>query len=180
MNVNEKNPIINTPNVLYSRMNNSLDDINNRMDKRNYSDIPLQPNYDPRPVSTKYSHFPALNGRKPTHETLLNHPVFETNEHFNPGSSAPSSGYRNNVDLETILRNQTTVLQHGAGQGTYIPSSDSDLYKTQMPQPSEIYLQPHPELFTQHHFQPKQDTNYHPEIGQNMMFNHTRTQLRNT
>ena len=33
MNVNEKNPIINTPNVLYSRINNSLDDINNRMDK---------------------------------------------------------------------------------------------------------------------------------------------------
>lgn len=181
MNLNALNPILDTPQVLFVKENNSIDDINNRMEKRKYSDIPLQPNYDPRPVSTKYSHFPMLNGRKPTSEQFLKYPEFETTSNFYTGThNAPASGYVNNVDLETILRNQTTVLQHGAEQGVYVPSSNSDLYKVHLVEPSVQQIQPHQNINRQFRFESNEGTNYHPEIGNNTLFNHTRTQLRNT
>jgi hypothetical protein len=181
MNVNAPNPIINTPQHLFVKKHNSIDDINHRMNNRNYSDIPLQPNYNPRPISTKYSHFPMYNGRKPTHESLLTYPSFQTTSNFYPGTqNAPVQGFTDNIDLETILRNQTTKLQHGAEQGVYIPSSDSDLYKVNLPKPSEIKAQPHPGLFKKENYEAKQNTNFHPEIGNEIFFNHTRTQLRNT
>lgn len=180
MNLNEKNPIINTPTVMFTKMKNTNDDINNRMEKRNYSDTPLNPNYNPRPISTKYTHLQVYQGRKPAHETLLKYPEFETQNNFYPGSQdAPFAGYSNNVDLETILRNQTSKLQHGAEQAAYIPSSNSDLYRTQMAIESQPMQQPHPNLFKQEKYAPT-NNNFHPNIGQDMLFNHTRTQLRNT
>ena len=33
MNLNEKNPIINTPTVMYTKIKNTNDDINNRMEQ---------------------------------------------------------------------------------------------------------------------------------------------------
>ena len=181
MNLNAPNPIINTPQQLHIKEHNSIDDINKRMEKRNYADSPLQPNYDPRPVSTKYSHFPMLNGRKPANEPLIAFPNFQTNSNFYPGTyNGPVQGYSDNINLETILRNQTTKLQHGADHGTYIPSSSSSLYKVDMPLSSHKEPQPHQYLFTQYTFAPKENTNSHSEIGNELFFNHTRTQLRNT
>jgi hypothetical protein len=107
----------------------------------------------------------------------LNHMV-ESN--FNPGNArAPPSGYVVNVDNESILRNQTFALNHGADQSVYIPSSNSDLYKTTVvSRPSH---QPHPQLFQR----PQFSSHIHPNlidnsIGQDRFYNHTRTQLRNT
>ena len=180
MNIHEKNPIINTPTVLYTKVHNSHDDINSRMVARDYPDVSLQPNYDPRPVSTKYSHFPALQGRRPNHEPSLNYPSFTPESNFYPGTqNAPGSGYRDNVNLETILRNQTAPLQHGAHQGVYIPSSESDLYKAQVPVSNMQEAQPHPNLFRRFTYQTEQN-NFHPNIGQELLFNHTRTQLRDS
>lgn len=180
MNLNAKNPIINTPTVMYTKIKNSNDDINGRMEQRHYSDTPLNPNYNPRPISTKYTHLQVYQSRKPANETLLKYPEFETQTNFYPGSqNAPFAGYSNSVDLETILRNQTTKLQHGAEQSVYIPSSNSDLYKTQMPIESQPMQQPHPNLFKKEKYAPSSN-NFHPNIGQDMLFNHTRTQLRNT
>ena len=180
MNLNELNPIINTPQVMYTKMKNTNDEINSRMVNRHYPDTPLNPNYDPRPISTKYTHLQIYQGRKPAHETLVKYPGFETQSNFYPGTQdGPFAGYSNNVDLETILRNQTNALQHGASQGVYVPASNSDLYKVELPAPSESQQQPHPNLFKKEKYN-SQNNNYHPNIGQNMLFNHTRTQLRDT
>jgi len=165
--------------VLYGQ-NERVDELNDRISARNAPDTHLKPNYDPRPVSTKYAHFPMINRRAPSHEPVINFMDHSVSANFNPGSSrAPPVGYFNQVDTETVLRNQFFALQNGPGQHVYIPSSDSDLYKiTVVSKPSE---QPHPLLFRNEEFSKMTHPNVeNPAIGRNNFFNHTRTQLRNT
>jgi hypothetical protein len=154
------------------------DELNQRMQSRHFPDVGLAPNYDPRPVPTKYSHFPIVDRRaKPSvpMRPYLDH-VVELN--FNPGTSrGPSAGYFANVDKETVLRNQAFALQHGADQGVYVPSSQSDLYKvTVVSRPGEA--QPFPQLFEAPQFASVQHPNIVPSIGGDVFANHTRTQLR--
>jgi hypothetical protein len=158
--------------------NERVDEINERYKERQFSDFPLEPNFSPRSISTKYSVFPMLNGRKPAYEDRMNYPEHSSYVNFNPGTrSAPSSGFFPNVDVETILRNQTTALQHGADQGVYVPSTNSDLYKVSIvSRPSN---QPNPLLFRNFQFnQTPHPNNEYSAIGQDRFFNHTRTQLR--
>jgi hypothetical protein len=158
-----------------------VDELNDRMFSRYFSDVALEPNYDPRPVPTKYSHFPIVDRRVPATvkpSVFLNYHV-ELN--FNPGTrNAPVSGYFANIDTETILRNQAFALNHGADQSVYIPSSKSDLYNVSVVhRPSE---QPYPGLFEQPQFQTTgtRNTSSSLQIGADRFNNHTRTQLRGT
>uniref|UniRef100_A0A6C0B7P0 Uncharacterized protein n=1 Tax=viral metagenome TaxID=1070528 RepID=A0A6C0B7P0_9ZZZZ len=160
------------------QQNERTDDLNKRIIERQFPDYPLEPNYEPRPVPTKYSIFPIVDRRTPAKETRLDYPVHDSYINFNPGSnSAPIKGYFKNVDTETVLRNQTFSLQNTA-HNTYIPSSKSDLYNvTVISSPSE---QPYPLLFDK----PALDKKLHPnvknsDIGKNIFFNATRVQLRN-
>jgi len=154
-----------------------VDELNHRISSRHFPDVPLQPNYDPRPVPTKYSIFPIIDRKTPVKEVALPYPNYSTS-YFNPGTAkAPPSGFASNVDTETILRNQAFALQR-ADQNVYVPSSSSDLYKVDIVSiPSE---QPYPLLFSRLTF----DNKVHPNnefgnIGNETFFNHTRTQLRN-
>lgn len=164
--------------ILYGQ-NERVDELNERIQSRYFSDVPLPTNFDPRPVQTKYTLFPTINIHKQSSERILpsvNHMV-ETN--FSPATrNGPPSGYFANIDTETILRNQTVALQHGADKGVYIPSSNSDLYKvTVVSKPSE---QPFSNLFKKEEYQTYSSNNFeNSEIGKNRFFNHTRTQLRN-
>jgi hypothetical protein len=139
----------------------------------------LEPNYDCRPVPTKYSHFPIVNRRAPVREPLgpyINHNLYNN---FNPsGSRSNVKSFQQNIDVETILRNQTFALQHGADQGVYIPTSKSDLYNVSVvSRPSE---QPYPLLFERPQFANRMHPNVMANnIGKDNFFNHTRTQLRN-
>ena len=100
---------------------------------------------------------------------------------FNPGNSkAPVHGYFSNVDVETKLFHLGTALQHGADQGVYVPSSNSDMYR---PTPVEGSLkdpQPFPELSmtTPMSENPRATRMSQKNIGQDIFMNHTRTQLR--
>jgi len=163
--------------VMYGQ-NDRVDELNSRITSRNTPDAPLRPNYDPRSVSTKYAHFPMINRRAPSYEPALNYLDHNVSVNFNPGNSrAPPAGYSNKIDVENVLRNQFFAMQNGAGQHVYIPSSNSDLYKTTVvSKPAE---QPYPLLFEKQAF----SNNLHPNldntaIGRSDFFNHTRTQLR--
>ena len=156
-----------------------VDEINSRLSSRNIPDSPLEPHYDLRPVQTKRTLFPIVKNSRSMTEPKLPYPVHNTMNNFNPGNdTAPTSGFTRNVDVETVLRNQTFALQHGANQSVYVPSSASDLYNvTVVSKPS---VQPHPDLFAM----PQFTTASHPNlvdtaIGNDRFFNHTRTQLRN-
>jgi hypothetical protein len=148
----------------YSGQQDRVDELNTRIQSRFVPDIESRPNYDIRPVSTKYSHFPIIDRKKPTE--------------YLGKEKANLAPFIRNIDTETILRNQTVALQNGIGQSVYVPSSNSDLYNTTVI--SRLSEQPFPDLFVK----PTFSTNIHPianqNIGKSELFNFTRTQLRNS
>lgn len=179
MDLHNNNRIFGLPaGVLYGQ-HDRTDELNERMSARNMSDAPLEPNYDPRPASTKYALFPMADRRPIYAESNTPMDTYNPAFNFNPGTSrAPSSGYRSNIDTETVLRNQTFALQHGAAQSVYVPSSRSDLYNNTVEQKPGA-PQPHPDLFAQPQFSHALHPNVASrEIGRDQFFNHTRTQLR--
>jgi len=162
-----------------------VDGLNDRIQERQFSDIELRPDYDPRPVSTKYSRFPIIDPVTNINSNFKNYNNINTLANnkipvFYAGST--NAPVLRNIDLETNLRNQTHALQHGAPQGIFVPSSNSDLYKIEIPHSSNLGEQPFPELFHQNMFKTTivpTITKYN-SIGNMDFFNHTRTQLRNT
>ena len=163
----------------YSGQQDRVDELNTRIQSRFVPDNALRPNYDPRPVSTKYALFPTIDRKTPSTE-YLGGATFDLGEASTPSFSPliNNSPFIRNIDTETILRNQTVALQNGIGQSVYVPSSTSDLYTTTVvSRPSE---QPFPDLFVK----PTFSTNIPPitnqNIGKSDFFNFTRTQLRNS
>ena len=81
--------------------------------------------FDPRPTQTKQSVF-----------LLPKHNFIENQIERVRDKDTENEYYVNDnlklifpdVSKETILRNQTVALQHGAEQGVYVPSLNSDLY----------------------------------------------------
>ena len=159
--------------------NERVDELNNRISSRYFSDIPLEPNYNMRPIPTKYSLFPIVNRRKEVKEPRLNYVDYNPYLIFNPTSSTSNvKSFQKNIDTETILRNQTFALQHGANQSVYVPTSNSDLYNVTVAVSNPV-KQTHPLLFSKMEKSNIQHPNLSSNIGNNTFFNHTRTQLRN-
>jgi len=181
MNISEPNKIKGilpeTPGVIY-RQYDRLNDLNDRIQNRQFPDQALQPNYDPRPVPTKYSHFPVIDRRKMNIETpLAKYLDYATETNFAPVSKKGTvDGFLRNVNTESSLRNQYFALQKGADQAIYVPSSSSDLYGFQAVGRQEN--QTHPSLFQKFSFDHTPNANMNPAIGGDRFFNHTRTQLR--
>jgi len=175
MNLQESEKIIGIPEGIYYGQFDRVNELNDRLGSRQFPDIALQPNFDPRPLSTKYTFIPSYKKSTVPIRRNLDY-VVELN--FNPGTArAPPQGFLNNIDKETILRNQTFALQHGADQAVYVPSSTSDLYKTTIVS-TPGQPQPFPDLFSKSQFALTTNPVEGTTIGKNVFFNHTRTQLR--
>ena len=102
--------------------------------------------------------------------------TYSTKSVFNPGNAqAPWSGFSNNINTESTLRNQFFALQN-CEQSEYVPSSNSDLYQTKIDY--KPVQQNHPLLFEKSDlapFNPNTDN-----IGNSLFNNHTRNQLKET
>ena len=161
--------------------NERVDELNTRILDRFHPDFPLQPNFDPRSVPTKYSHFPIIDMRTPAKENYKQYSAFSTQSNFVPlGRAGPIEGYLNNVETESMLRNQFFALQKGADQGVYVPSSQSELYNVKVVSNTREE-QPYPELFKNYNQGIyTADKNADPSIGSDRFNNHTRTQLRSS
>ena len=100
------------------------EELNERISTRNNPSAPLQPQFDIRPLSTKYSMMPIFD-RRPIPTVSINVlPSYDITTTFNPGNvqaAAPWAGFANNVNEESRLRNQFFAIQRGAVQSTYIP-----------------------------------------------------------
>lgn len=181
MQLSESYQIYGVPQGIYYGQFDRTDELNMRTHSRQFSDKPLTPQYDMRPVSTKYALFPIIDRRTPsqTHleQNLQNNENYNLSTNFSPATrNGPVSGYVSNVDKESTLRNLGIAIQRGAEQGVYVPSSNSDLYKISItPSPS---IQPHPELFRIDTFGSYRRAPV-GNIGNDIFMNHTRTQLRN-
>lgn len=178
-------PLYGVPNGCFIGQQDRIDELNTRIQSRQFSDIPLSPNYDPRPTSTKYSFFPVIERRKPIKETKQIYSEHSVERNFNPATqNGPPSTYFRSIDTETILRNQTVALQHGAEQGVYVPSSNSDMYHNATDFLSANKNSPpsvHPSLFAKQTFTSSIPSSIAQlPVGKDAFYNHTRTQLRNT
>ena len=182
MNISDSDIIQRIPQfagVIY-RQNARLDELNDRLGQRQFTDKPLQPNYDPRPVPTKYSHFPIIDRRKTAPQTQLNQYLeYSSQTNFAPivSHNAPVDTYFQNIDSESGLRNQFFALQKGADQSVYVPESASDLYGFSAVGREES--QTHTNLFYKAQLDQTPNSNLNPAIGSDRFFNHTRQQLRN-
>ena len=160
------------------QQNERVEDLNERITARQFPDQPLEPNYTPRSVPTKYSRFPIVDRRSQAKEELHKFPTHNLYENFNPGTSvAPIKGFFENVNTESVLRNQVFSKQNFA-QNVYVPTSNSDLYNVTVV--SRASEQPYPLLFSHSNFEKELHPNVaNSNIGRNMFFNSTRIQLRN-
>lgn len=164
------------PGIMYGQ-NERVDELNTRIYDRFRPDNILQANLNVRPTSTKYSLFPIIDLRKQNSVDLAPALDYSIEAGFvPPAARGPTVGYTDNVHIESQLRNQFFALQKGADQGIYVPSSNSDLYRISMANPSNPEVQPYPELFSQNTF--KNNRTLVPGIGGDLLFNNTRTQLR--
>lgn len=130
MNIaNAFTPLYGVQHGLVLQNHERVDELNDRIVSRQFSDQPLQPNFDPRPTPTKYAHFPILDRRAPTHVPIVHAPIHRPTTNFNPATRKYHvSTYLENVDNETELRGQTQRLQRGGCDTMFVPSSDSNMY----------------------------------------------------
>ena len=58
--------------------NERVEELNRRIVDRVSTDAPLQPNFDPRPVSTKYALFPVIDRRRIPKQAIEKYPPIRT------------------------------------------------------------------------------------------------------
>lgn len=182
MNYSEMtNPIFGVQREMTVGQHERVDELNTRIGSRQFPDAVIRPNFDPRPVTTKYARFPLIERRKPAEVPIEPVTVYLPEKMFSPMTEAyPVSSYLANIDIELMLRNASVSLQRGADQGVYVPMSSSDLYNVRLPVASQPVEQTHPLLFEK---TAGMTTTVPPiiregTIGNQPIFNHTRVQLR--
>ena len=159
---------------LYTCNHERVDELNNRIAERNIPSKELQPQFSIRPCATKYGYMPILDQYKKPTIPLNSYTPYSTKAVFNPGNAqAPWSGFCNNVNTESQLRNQFFALQK-CEQSEFVPSSTSDLYQTKIDYTPQ--QQTHPMLFDKPDLAPF-NPNVH-NLGNSLFNNHTRYQLK--
>lgn len=107
-----------------------LTELNDRIYNRNIPSHTLQSNFDPRPVKTRQVVFPTLDCYQPSKTGIIRVNDYNQDTQFNPGSSAPYSGWATNIDDESRVKALFRTTQKWAPQNSYIPESSSDLFVT--------------------------------------------------
>ena len=153
-----------------------VDELSNRMFARNVPSQDLQPNFDMRPVATKYAVMPIYDQYKPTTEAMRSYPAYSPHNVYNPGTSRPHfNGFASKVNVESTLRNQWFALQN-AEQSVYVPSSTSDVYNTAIDY--RPVMMPHPHL-AEDYSASLEPHNCNPmNLGRRVFENSTRVQLK--
>ena len=168
------------PEGIYYGQNDRVEVLNDRLCNRQFSDMPMKPYYDPRPVPTKYSLFPVINRVKEVKESKLFYLDHNVEINFVPThTKSHCNGYFNNIDNENNLRNQNRYLQKFETKHSYIPKTSSELYNVSLPTIRDSNVDSehmHPLLFEK----PQLETKKFPyKISKFKLNNHTREQLRN-
>jgi hypothetical protein len=151
-----------------------------RIYDRNLPTFTLEPYLSFTSISTKCNNIDIKNHHMKRQEDIKANTMEKRNSYnqhkfFNPGSKAPWKGYSENVNDESILRNQVYALQK-CSQVEYVPSSNSDLFQYNID--VTRVNQTHSLLFKEEQFE-KCDPNPEPnKIGNGLFMNHTRNQLR--
>lgn len=121
---------------------------NDRIYDRTQPSEPLRAYYQPRAQQTKYTKFATHTEPVISAVPIIVPPAYSPSKVFYPANrTAPWSGFANNIDIESDMRNQFYGLQRCA-QPTYVPDSGSDLYTLQsFALPNRDNVQKHTLLF---------------------------------
>jgi hypothetical protein len=156
----ESKPIYGLHVGLQTGQHDRVDELNGRMLDRTFDNKPVKPVFDPRSVSTKYSSFPILDRR-----TKFTRMHLDDKEPIGQ-----------NIETETDLygrNDRNAIYDYGS---RFKPSLDSDMYKVIVGKPNDLPPVERKLLFEHPQFI---NTNViSQQIGQNVFYNHTRTQLR--
>lgn len=151
-------------------------ELNLKINKRRITSTSLQPNFDPRPLSTKYSllTYPLDNKHvKDESEPLISYNNYDSEKIFYPGNSrAPISYFLDNVDTESVLKNQFNSLTKNDGPN-YTPNINSDLYNEKIYEDnkeSNLHKLPH---------KIRGADNKKCNLAPNHFFNHTKYNIKN-
>ena len=124
---------------------NKNEEFSERMFNRNIPSSNIDIQFSMRPISTKYTLMPIIDQYKQSNVPIIISTTYNVGKVFNPGNDmGPWNGFSNNVDIETLLRNQIFSLQN-CEQSVYVPSSTSDLYNSDNIETNQ--MQPYPKLF---------------------------------
>ena len=105
-------------------------ELNNRLHKRVFPKSNLQPNFEFRPISTKYTKFLVETPQeKISEQNKMNYKYFNPHQTMYTGNANGPVHYAlDNVDVESKLQNRFFALQKN-DQATYVPPLHSQLYK---------------------------------------------------
>lgn len=155
-------------------------ELNDRIYDRVIPSAMLQPNFSPRETATRRTLMPIINCFPPSTvpiETVV--PSYSQEKVFNPGMSAPYSGFAFNVDDESRIRSSILPYQKYNIMSQYIPSSSSDMFVIPSVETSKPVEQTHPLLFHQQGFAPFNPAECSPAgFGAQRFNNATRQQTK--
>lgn len=146
------------------------EELSKRMFSRNVPDVNMETAYFDRPAHTRKITMPILDCKK--NDKGAYYSTYNTTN-FNPGTSAPFSGYATNVDTESDLFSRNYILED-CDEHTYVPGSKSDLYDNEYLVVGRKVKDPHQELQVGNGF-----NKFNPnkcKLGKQMFGNHTRQQ----
>ena len=159
---------------LYQCQEARVEDLNKRIYSRNKPGGALQKTFSPRPVPTRYVKMPIIDCRKPANVFIKNNGIFTPYKTFYPGDAqAPWAGFATAVDQDSRLKNIFFPLQN-CPQSSFVPSSDSDLYKYEIAVKSTEMK--HNLLFKKENFEA-----FNPnkcDLGKKLFNNYTRYQVK--
>jgi hypothetical protein len=114
---------------------------NDRIYSRNIPSIVIDNPISFRPVVTKYTHHVKPLPMVPEDNTI----TFKVDNTFNPGDrKSPWAGYKNAVDVESILRDQITPLGESK---KYVPNIFGDMYNDSLQSSGNNDIMTYPYLF---------------------------------
>tara|TARA_B100000902_G_C27321155_1_gene924600 strand:- start:5473 stop:5982 length:510 start_codon:yes stop_codon:yes gene_type:complete len=163
-------------NKVYYKQNDRVDVLNNRLFDRNKALGINETKFSVRPVSTKYDLMSIYDRREKSSVPIKNN-EYAVNKTFNPGTyKGPFSGFINNIDNESILRNQFFALQNNE-QSVYVPSSKSDMYEVNVV--GSNIEQPYKDLFLEPNLETFNPNPNNEKVGYSIFNNYTRQQVKN-
>tara|TARA_Y100000780_G_C13688823_1_gene418698 strand:- start:3202 stop:3732 length:531 start_codon:yes stop_codon:yes gene_type:complete len=160
-----------------------LKELDDRIYARNIPSTTLESQFDPRPVKTRQVIFPVLDCYASSNTNIIRRQNYNQSNQFNPGTSAPYSGWATNIDNESKMKRMFRTTQKWCPQTEYIPSSRSDLYI------SNKNVKKTPDIVTKSMlgerellFKREQFNYFNPNpcnLGGDRFNNHTRQQVKN-
>ena len=149
--------------------------INNEIFGRNLPNEIVYGKFDPRPAQTRYAKMPIFDCFKQSSVPLKKNRIYNSSHTYLPTKKAPFSGFADNVDIETLLRNSILPLQV-APRSKYIPSSKSELFQTKITNSRPVKMS-HLKLFKEERF--NYENKNKCKLGWKVFNNHTKNQIKN-